>query len=226
MMSYAEQEQFPQPWLKINSTGRNVLIVDDDPSNRKLLREILHAERYTTVEAEDGVEGLFALEREPIDIVVSDILMPNMDGYSLCTEVRRRPEFKNVFFILYTAIDFTSNDEKRGLELGANRFIGKRCSPRVILNTIEELIGDSKERRCVYLRRTKDFPPEMEMKKYSAIMIRQLEENSIALEQTRDALNNQIERLKAVCATDGRIRRKGSRIGSRTSRIDARKCGF
>jgi CheY-like chemotaxis protein len=195
MMSYAEQEQFQQPWLKINSTGKNVLIVDDNPTNRKLLRETLNAEHYATVEAEDGIEGLFALEREPIDVVVCDILMPNMDGYSLCTEVRRRPEFKDLFFILYTAIDFTPNDEKLGLALGANRLIGKQGSPRVILKAIEEFIAERRERRCVYFSRKDDFPPAIEMKKYDVLMIRQLEEKSIELEQTRGELRNLTERL-------------------------------
>ena len=52
--------------------------------NRKVLRITLEAERYSTVEAEDGIEALAALRREPIDLVISDVLMPNMDGYSLC----------------------------------------------------------------------------------------------------------------------------------------------
>jgi signal transduction histidine kinase/CheY-like chemotaxis protein len=187
MTSYAEQEQTQQPWLR---RRRNVLIVDDNPTNRKLLREILQAERYTTVEAEDGLEALFTLEREPFDIVVCDILMPNMDGYSLCTEVRRRPEFNNLFFILYTSIDFTPDDEKRGLEVGADRFISKQGSPSMVLKSIEEGIGERRERRCEHAGRINEFPSMKEMKKYDALMIRQLEENSIELEQARDTLRN------------------------------------
>src|ERR1700761_3505412 len=164
-MSYADQEQGFQPWIKVSSTGKNVLIVDDNPSNRKLLREILNAEGYTTVEAEDGIEGLFALERQPIDIVVSDILMPNMDGYGLCTEVRRRAEFKDLFFILYTAIDFTADDEKHGLELGADRFVSKKGSSNAILNAIEEGLGERRERRWEHPRRAMDSPSAPEMRK-------------------------------------------------------------
>jgi CheY-like chemotaxis protein len=78
-----------------------ILIVDDNAMNRKVLRVALEAERYSTVEAEDEIEALAALRREPIDLVISDVLMPNMDGYSLCSEVCRSGEFNKVRFILY-----------------------------------------------------------------------------------------------------------------------------
>jgi PAS domain S-box-containing protein len=175
---------------------KNVLIVDDNPTNRKLLREVLQAEGYATVEAEDGIEALSALEREPVDIIVSDVLMPNMDGYSLCSEVRRRPESKNLFFILYTATNFTPHDEKLGLEVGADRFIAKQGSPDVILKTIEEAVRDRTERHGQHPGHTNDLPPGKEMKKYDALMIRQLEENSIELEQARDKLRNLNEGLE------------------------------
>jgi signal transduction histidine kinase len=167
---------------------KNILIVDDNSTNRKLLREVLQAEGYSTVEADDGIEALSVLQRELIDIVVCDVLMPNMDGYSLCHEVRRREKLKDVFFILYTAIDFTANDEKIGLELGADRFISKQGSVRVILKTIEEVVRDRAKFDGKYLRRTIDLPVEKEMKKYDALMIRQLEKNGIELEQARNEL--------------------------------------
>ncbi len=195
-MSYAVQEQSPQPRREISSPGKNILIVDDNPTNRKLLREILQAEGYTTVESGDGIEALAVLEREPVDIIVCDVLMPNMDGYSLCSEVRRRAEFKNLFFILYTATDFTANDEKLGLKLGADRFISKQGSPGVILKAIEEVIGERSERRSEQPGQTNDLALEKEMKPYNALMIRQLEENSIEIEQARHELHKLNEGLE------------------------------
>jgi signal transduction histidine kinase/DNA-binding response OmpR family regulator len=206
-MSYLGQEQAQQPWLKTSSSGKNVLIVDDNPTNRKLLREILQSEGYATVEAEDGLEVLFALERAHFDIAVCDVLMPNMDGYSLCTEVRRRPEFKDLFFILYTAVDFTADDEKHGLELGADRFVSKQGSPGTILKMIEEGLKERRERRCEHLRRTIELPSAMEMKKYSVLMIRQLEEKSIELDKAREELRSLNERLE-------------NRVGERTAQFE------
>jgi len=61
-----------------------ILLVDDNSTSRKLLRVTLADEGLTTVEAGDGIEALTALDREPVDAIISDILMPRMDGYRLC----------------------------------------------------------------------------------------------------------------------------------------------
>ena len=59
----------------------NILVVDDSETNRKLLRVNLETEGHTILEAADGLEALATLEREKVDAIISDILMPNMDGY-------------------------------------------------------------------------------------------------------------------------------------------------
>jgi signal transduction histidine kinase len=214
MISNLEQEQSQQPQPKLSSTPKTILIVDDNPINRKLLRVILQTANYTTVEAGDGIEALSALELQPFDIVVCDILMPNMDGYGLCREVRRRPKLKDLFFILYTATDFTSNDEKVGLECGADRFIKKQGMSSLILQTIDELITGRRVRRSEnpedpeHPGLSDALPSEKEMKKYNALMIRQLEENSIEIEQARDELRNLNECLE-------------QRVGERTAELEA-----
>jgi serine phosphatase RsbU (regulator of sigma subunit) len=177
-----------------------ILIVDDNATNRKLLRVTLEAEQYSTVEAEDGIEALAALRREPIDLVISDVLMPNMDGYSLCSEVCRSREFDEVRFILYTSTDFSRADEKLGLELGADRFLKKHGSANLILSAIEEVTREHQPRRCEHPQPANKFPAEKVMKQYNELIIRSLEERSIELEQTRDELyklNHELERRVA-----------------------------
>ena len=74
----------------------NVLIVDDLPRNRKLLRAQLEAEGLVVSEANDGVDALVLLNGGKIDAVISDILMPGMDGYRFCYEVRQNEQFRGV----------------------------------------------------------------------------------------------------------------------------------
>jgi CheY-like chemotaxis protein len=81
----------------------NVLIVDDQPTNLKLLQAQLQAAGHVVLPATNGVEALDVLRRQGADAVISDILMPRMDGYLLCYEVRKNPAWASIPFIFYTA---------------------------------------------------------------------------------------------------------------------------
>src|SRR5258707_9332097 len=84
------------------SRMKTILIVDDNPTNLKLLRAVLEAESFAVVEAADGVEALEVLKEQKVDSIISDILMPRMDGYRLCLEVRKS-ESHALPFIFYTS---------------------------------------------------------------------------------------------------------------------------
>src|SRR4029078_4576362 len=79
-----------------NEDAMKLVIVDDMPINRKLLRVMLEAEGHATLEAADGVEALQILNREKVDAVISDVLMPRMDGYRLCHEIRTNEQLCEV----------------------------------------------------------------------------------------------------------------------------------
>ena len=81
----------------------NVLIVDDDAMSRKVLRAILTAEGHTAVGGEDGLSALQTLEQGKVDAGISDILVPRMDGFRLCYEMRNPPTFNSLSFIAYTS---------------------------------------------------------------------------------------------------------------------------
>src|SRR5882762_8400168 len=106
----------------------NILIADDNATNLKLLRALLEAEGHEVLLAADGVEALERLEAEKVDAIISDILMPRMDGYRLCLEVRKREKFKQLPFLFYTSTYTSHSDEKAAFDLGADKFL-KKPSP-------------------------------------------------------------------------------------------------
>ena len=94
-----------------------ILVADDDPINRKYLRALLAPEGYTVVECKDGLTTLAYLKQNPCDAVISDILMPQMDGYRLCYEIRKSKKLRDTPFILYTATYLSAADEKTALAM-------------------------------------------------------------------------------------------------------------
>jgi len=116
-----------------------VLIVDDIETNRKLLRVNFESEGIETCEATDGIEALSALQHEKADVVISDILMPHMDGYALCQKVRKDDRFEDLPFIFYTSTYTSPGDEKLALDCGADRYIRKPSPVGEIITAIREL---------------------------------------------------------------------------------------
>src|SRR6202790_654319 len=102
-----------------------ILIVDDIATNLKLLRGALEAEGHTTLEAADGVEALQILAREKLDAVISDILMPNMDGFRLCHEIRKSETLHALPFIIYTSTYNSPDDMKLAKTIGADKYLMK-----------------------------------------------------------------------------------------------------
>ncbi len=149
----------------------NILIVDDIATNRKLLRAVLEAEGLTVFDAADGVEALTLLEREPVDAVISDILMPRMDGYRLCLEVRRSEKFGAVPFLVYTSTYTSPSDEKTAMDLGADKFLKKPSPASEIVRSLQEAIQNLRGGH------RKVAPPTQEldlMKEYSQRLVTKL----------------------------------------------------
>jgi two-component system cell cycle sensor histidine kinase/response regulator CckA len=122
----------------------NILIVDDIATNLKLLDAILEAEGHSVFEAADGVEALEILEREKVDVIISDILMPRMDGYRFCYEVRASERFRRLPFIFHTSSYTSKSDEKLALEMGADKFLTKPAPAEEIIQALHE--ATTKER--------------------------------------------------------------------------------
>lgn len=97
----------------------HVLVVDDDPDKLALLEAALTLAGYEVRTAGDGVEGLAAVESFQPDLVVSDIMMPVMNGYELARRIRENPQTRFIPIILQTAGGFRAEDQRRGSEAGA-----------------------------------------------------------------------------------------------------------
>jgi signal transduction histidine kinase len=107
------------------STGQAlILVVDDDPGVCLVMRETLESAGFAVVEASDGVEGCQRYEEHHPDLLLVDIIMPRMDGYELCRELRSRPGAANVPIVMVTGLDDLSSIA-RAFDAGATDFMSK-----------------------------------------------------------------------------------------------------
>jgi diguanylate cyclase (GGDEF)-like protein len=101
----------------------NVLLVEDDEDKRQLLQVALEMAGYNVQTATDGVEGLLAVESHQPDLIVTDVMMPNMDGYEMVRRVRANPSTRFIPVIIQTAARGATDDVRRGAEVGALGYI-------------------------------------------------------------------------------------------------------
>jgi len=102
-----------------------ILAVEDDLLARKVLVQALHRLGYEVAEATDGVEALRVLEKEPCRVVVSDWLMPEMDGLEFCRQLRSRVGAEYTYFILLTSRTADHANQREAIEAGADDFLSK-----------------------------------------------------------------------------------------------------
>jgi PAS domain S-box-containing protein len=118
--------------------GPRVLVVEDDPMQAMKVEALLQAVGCTVRIAANGREALTAMGEECPDIVVSDILMPEMDGYEMCKRIRSRDELKRVGVILLTCLS-EPQDVIRGLEAGADNFLAKPYESSGLIRMVTEM---------------------------------------------------------------------------------------
>ncbi len=166
-----------------------MLIVDDKEENLDLLEVILKGSGCEVVLARDGVEALEKLKKGPIDMIISDVLMPKMDGFQLCRECERDDELRKIPFLFLTASYVDKSDEEFGLSLGAERFMVKPIEPDVFMKIMKEVIEQHRKGRLIASKK----PIEGEAAYLSGHrdrLIRKLEEKMLDLENANKALQS------------------------------------
>ncbi|GAB4346235.1 MAG: hypothetical protein Kow006_04440 [Gammaproteobacteria bacterium] len=117
-----------------------MLIVDDNEDSRLLQQTALSSCGYTVETAADGREALEKARTAAPDVIVSDLLMPHMDGFELCRAVKSDPALRHIPFIVYTATYVEPKDEELALSLGASRFVVKPAEPMEFLRIVRETL--------------------------------------------------------------------------------------
>lgn len=113
-----------------------ILIVDDDPYIRELIKVLLKNEGFDILEASDGMEALIEIQKEKVNIAVIDIMMPNMDGWDLCKEIRK---YYDIPILMLTAKgDITQ--KVKGFELGTDDYMVKPFEPLELVARVKALL--------------------------------------------------------------------------------------
>jgi len=159
-----------------------VLIVDDKKENLYLLERIMKKLGYEVELAENGKQALEKLHGDNFTMVISDILMPIMDGFQLCQAVRSDKKFNDLLFIFYTATYIEKEDEDFALKLGADKFLRKPLKAKIFIEAIKNLIQE-KEISQVKPSKSVNKNEKEIMKLYNERLINKLEKKILDLEK-------------------------------------------
>ncbi|MGH7659039.1 MAG: response regulator transcription factor, partial [Gemmatimonadales bacterium] len=129
-----------EPEAPVRGGGATVLLVDDEDQLRKVMRDLLEKDGFVVAEARDGVEALDAVDRHAPDLIVLDLNLPGLDGYSVLQLIRSRPGTRDVPVIVLTAKGEEDN-EVRVFELGADDFLTKPFRPRALSARLEAMLA-------------------------------------------------------------------------------------
>jgi CheY-like chemotaxis protein len=128
--------------MSISSRKSLILIADDRPSSRELLRLVLERAGYEVVDAEDGQQALERARSESPDLILLDLQMPGLDGYAVLAALRSEKRFKNLPVLALTA-SAMRGDRERIMEAGFTDYLAKPAGPEVLRETVARMLEDA-----------------------------------------------------------------------------------
>lgn len=121
-------------------TPKKILVVDDTPDIVHFLVVRLRSEGFDTLTAYNGLDGLTIAERDRPDLIILDVMMPQLNGFQVCRKLKENPELAHIPVLFLTAKDQPS-DRFWGEEVGASAYLTKPVDPRMVAQTVHELLG-------------------------------------------------------------------------------------
>lgn len=117
-----------------------ILVIEDDPATLRLVDYTLRQEKYKIIKASNGLEGLRKAREETPDLVILDVMLPGMDGYEICHQLRAEPATADILILMFSA-KAQEIDKDTGLKVGANDYLPKPASPMDIVDHVEKLLA-------------------------------------------------------------------------------------
>jgi signal transduction histidine kinase len=200
LSSASVQSSIPRhyiPALRKKGTCVKILIVDDNEQNLYLLEMILKVYGHKVISARNGAEALQKLSRDYFQLIISDILMPEVDGFQLCRECKQDAALKNIPFVFYTATYTDDRDEEFAMSLGATKFIRKPKAPDVFMELLKDIIHKAEE--DIAQTPGKPIIESREFnERYTGIIVNKLQQKITELEEAKTSLEKEIaERARA-----------------------------
>lgn len=185
---------------------KTLLVVDDKEENLYLLQSLLTHHGYQVETAHDGAEALARARQSLPNLIVTDILMPVMDGFTLCRQWKADAQLKRIPLVFYTATYTEPKDEKFAFDLGADAFIVKSAKPEDFMACIEAVLALTVKQPGVL----REAIPEEKvlLKQYNQVLVHKLEQKLLQLEKSEHYNHVLFEHSPiglALCHMDGTL---------------------
>ena len=126
--------------IEMHGGIKRILVVEDQPDNRQIIRDMLAGTNYEIIEAEDGEQALVAIEKQRPDLILMDIQLPIMDGYTATSRIKADPALRSIPIIAVTSYAL-SGEEKKARAAGCDDYVPKPFSPRQLLAKIKQYLS-------------------------------------------------------------------------------------
>lgn len=120
--------------------SKKILLIEDEPDILKTTAIFLETEGFEVISAVDGMEGLEKARNMGPDLIITDIMLPKLDGYKLCRMLKFDEKYKNIPIIFFTARAQVA-DEELGKEVCADAYIKKPSDPKLLIEKVKEILG-------------------------------------------------------------------------------------